>query len=383
MPLPTSGLINSATINVELGRAANAPFSISGPTERVLAGKPSGKIMFSDFYGKANEFVVTIGSSGPVNMHALFSAETWASGITKRVIIPDGVTITGADQSVADSPDIDRSGGIAGVSGSATNPAGKVILENHGVIQGGKSLGGRFGLHDGKGGRGGKALHWSHANKLQLINHGIIRGGGGGGGAGGQGGAGFILENFIAKEPENGGPLTGLAIVPSHTVWEMVPSGRFHVNRLHWGGVMVLDDPLASNNSKTEYTVGIYTYFKGELVSTVSSVRNFRIWREFPAQKQIPTVGGNGGNGGNGAGNGTNNTGGTLGSAGGTNAGTGGSGGLGGEWGGAGTHGTAGTNGNASTPPLSGRAGVAGEAIQGIANVDIIENTGQIIGPQE
>lgn len=52
MTLPTSGNITAAMINTELGRLSNAPFDINGTEERELAGKPSGAIAFSDFYGK-------------------------------------------------------------------------------------------------------------------------------------------------------------------------------------------------------------------------------------------------------------------------------------------------------------------------------------------
>jgi len=54
MTLPSSGPMSASMINVELGRASNAPFNINGSAERALAGKPSGAISFSDFYGKSN-----------------------------------------------------------------------------------------------------------------------------------------------------------------------------------------------------------------------------------------------------------------------------------------------------------------------------------------
>jgi hypothetical protein len=46
--------MTAALINAELGRAANAAFSLDGAQERALAGKPSGALAFSDFYGKSN-----------------------------------------------------------------------------------------------------------------------------------------------------------------------------------------------------------------------------------------------------------------------------------------------------------------------------------------
>jgi len=42
MTLPTSGTISISMINLELGRAANAPFSFNGAEERALAGKSGG-----------------------------------------------------------------------------------------------------------------------------------------------------------------------------------------------------------------------------------------------------------------------------------------------------------------------------------------------------
>lgn len=61
MVLPVSGAISASMINTELFRSANAQFSIGGTLERELAGKPSGPISFSDFYGKS---WVTPGSAG-------------------------------------------------------------------------------------------------------------------------------------------------------------------------------------------------------------------------------------------------------------------------------------------------------------------------------
>ncbi|RJG46639.1 hypothetical protein [Mesorhizobium sp. DCY119] len=49
MTLPSSPPISASQINVELGRAPDAPFSITGAEERALAGVPSGPISFSDF----------------------------------------------------------------------------------------------------------------------------------------------------------------------------------------------------------------------------------------------------------------------------------------------------------------------------------------------
>ncbi|MGX0136354.1 hypothetical protein [Cupriavidus metallidurans] len=65
MALPSSGPLTAAMINVELGRAADAPFSLNGAEERGLAGKLAGAISFADFYGKSNGtlYTVTVGSA--------------------------------------------------------------------------------------------------------------------------------------------------------------------------------------------------------------------------------------------------------------------------------------------------------------------------------
>lgn len=65
MTLQSSGLISASDINLELGRVATAPFSLTGTEERALAGVPTGVISFSDFYGKSSSLlestVITLG----------------------------------------------------------------------------------------------------------------------------------------------------------------------------------------------------------------------------------------------------------------------------------------------------------------------------------
>jgi len=55
MTLPTTGAMSIAMINLELGRDANAPFSLDGAQERKLADREEGEaISLDDFYGKSS-----------------------------------------------------------------------------------------------------------------------------------------------------------------------------------------------------------------------------------------------------------------------------------------------------------------------------------------
>lgn len=55
MALPGNGkTISASLINVELKRSASAAFSMGGAAERKLAGKTSGAISLSDFWGKSS-----------------------------------------------------------------------------------------------------------------------------------------------------------------------------------------------------------------------------------------------------------------------------------------------------------------------------------------
>ena len=56
MALPSSGVMKASMIRAELGKTSGS-WSINAAESRKLAGKPSGTIKFSDFYGK--DFIIT------------------------------------------------------------------------------------------------------------------------------------------------------------------------------------------------------------------------------------------------------------------------------------------------------------------------------------
>lgn len=91
MTLQSSGPISAQNINVELGRAAGAAFSLGGAAERALAGVPSGAISFSNFYGKSNSVAVSYESTAQnVNASSSYSfsaMDIGAAAADRRVFI--------------------------------------------------------------------------------------------------------------------------------------------------------------------------------------------------------------------------------------------------------------------------------------------------------
>lgn len=63
MTLQTSGTITASDINTELSKTSTSALKLSDTDARALAGKSSGIIKYSDFYGKSSS--VTLGSYGP------------------------------------------------------------------------------------------------------------------------------------------------------------------------------------------------------------------------------------------------------------------------------------------------------------------------------
>jgi len=374
MALPSSGIITAAMINAELGRASNAAINLNDPAVRALAGKPSGAISFSDFYGKSSEVVVTLTSRTAVCLQDLFSAADWASNTAKRVVIPSGVEIgaTNLDWALVQAWD---------ATGQAGSWGGSLTLENRGVISG---MGGA--ANSGRGGNALRIIFGGRSGQKLLVNNlGTIRGGGGGGGRagnGGQGGNGVWWNQYWVYDPSNGAWLYNLW--NPGTYWNTTYMGA----ELYW-----YDTRVASglNNGATTFETGGWVYERGPMaVDNGGGLAAYHIRRRRLQSDPVYTTGGAGGAGGNGgvgqgygqsASAGANGAGG---SAGGTNAGAGGTGGRGGNGGGWGAAGAAGATGNTGAAGNNGGGyagaggaggGAAGYYLTGSANVTWL-NTG-------
>lgn len=380
MALPNSGLLTAQMINVELGRAATAPFNLNGAAERALAGKPTGPISMSDFYGKSSEIVVRITANGTTNdlVKNLFSPADWASDTTKRLIINPGVEISGEwGYALAIS---DNASGASGSFG------GELIIENRGYLSGKPG--------NPNGGAGGAALYANmkgkNGQKAKLYNYGTIRSGGGGGGRGGNGGNGTATTT--QREPASG------EYYDTSNRWEfanVAGPGPYTMNpgcRYWWAGAYVeVTRATGGNQNYTQHDNGGWTYYRGSKREE-GAVRNAQNGQQVGGyerlgvyrakQATVGTSGGAGGDGGRGQGYGATAQPGSNGAGGGTNAGAGGRGGDGGGWGQNGAAGATGANGNAGNGAGGQAGGIAGFAIDGLSNIDIVLN-GTVIGPTQ
>jgi len=351
MALPTSGTITAAMINTELGRAANAAFNLNDSAVRALAGRPSGAISFSDFYGKAAETVLYAPSNSfATNIADIFNnaeAGLWASTTKKKRLIVNqavGPLVINSAFGAGLTIEVTSAGSINGFGGAA----------NSGV--------------------GGNALNITTATGITLINNGVIRGGGGGGGKGGNGGTGTF--NISERVPPSGDYPYGTAA--GQAMWTVLSSSE-----LRWDGALLAG---SFGTGVTQITVGEWTYHRSTLVATLppGTLPN----QPFPAfryavfrTRTITTTssGGAGGNGGRGQGWDGAAAAGANGAAGGTNAGAGGKGGNGGAYGNAGATGATGASGNAGAGAAGTAGGAAGKAINGYNRVSY-SGSGSLLG---
>jgi len=180
MTLPVSGPISFNAINVELNVAGTTTANINQASYRALAGVPSGTISLSNFYGKTNEFLFTIGSNQTnANLRTLAVNAGWNQ--ISRVV----ATINGGVYVSANST------GTPGLTVDGSFPNGVELVNNGFIIgMGGNGGAGADGMtgesvtSGNPGSAGGPALVASVG--VAVRNNGTIGGGGGGGGGGGQ-----------------------------------------------------------------------------------------------------------------------------------------------------------------------------------------------------
>ncbi|WP_273794600.1 hypothetical protein [Brucella intermedia] len=297
-------------------------------------------------------------------MQDLFSPTDWASATKKRVVIPAGVEIGGNNLDWALVPAWDA-------TGQAGSWNGDLILENRGVISGVPG-----GGNSGRGGNCIRAIFGGRSGqKLQLINSGTIRAGGGGGGRGGDGGGGFWDEAYTAREPASGEYYDY-----PNTYWSKSEGMVGFKSWVTWGGTQVFS--VGDSNIGSYTAADGRTYYRGAQVIKDGYFTRYYVYRTYPASQRHYTSGGAGGNGGNGVGYGAGAGAGAWGAGGGANAGAGGRGGDGGGWGANGAAGAAGGNGNNGGGAPGAGGGPAGYSITGLGYVQVVQNTGVIVGQQ-
>lgn len=377
MTLPSTGILTAEMINAELGRSAKAAINLNDPAVRALAGKPTGAISFSDLRGKSSEIVYKLTDTSIDRMDQCFNAADWASDTLKRIIIPNGTDFGHASRNYALAVGL-SSGGQAGSFN------GRLILE----LEAGAFLSGRGGVANG--GVGGDALYANllgrNGQKLEVINKGTIRAGGGGGGLGGKGGAG------------GGGSTTSTVREPASGDQQGYDNGTtfyfraYNDDTLRWNNTLIASNFNGAVGSyydaepnKLIATIGGYSYYVGTKIAMLDG-NPFEVFVSIYRTSTTTTntnggAGGSGGNGGRGQGFGQALAAGSTGAAGangGASAGkggTGGTGGAGGGWGAAGAKGNNGgagangnrTNGGAGATGANG--GAAGCYVNGNANV--------------
>jgi hypothetical protein len=197
-PISLAGTTTGQSIEVELGGTGTTQISLNCTSVRTLAGVPSGAIVMpTNFYGKANEYNLTI-SANQTNYCLRAAAITAGWNGTTKLIATINAGVYISSNAIA-TPALTVTGSF---------PNGVTIINNGTIaaIGGGGGYGGYYNVNGGTGygGQvgfcGGTALKVLSAVTVNNTN-GIIAGGGGGGG----GGAGKNVTFDVQQSAGGGG----------------------------------------------------------------------------------------------------------------------------------------------------------------------------------
>ena len=173
MPLPSSGAISFADVNVELGLTSTAQISLNDAAVRTLFQVPSGAIAMNNGYGKSNRVALAVTYStntinATVNIASLAGYVAGSTDVT--ITVNSGVYVY---STATNTPGLTITGG---------NASDTCTLVNNGFIlgMGGKGADRLNTLPASSPGRpGGAAM--SIGRNVTITNNSFIAGGGGGG----------------------------------------------------------------------------------------------------------------------------------------------------------------------------------------------------------
>ena len=175
-PISLAGTTAGQSIEIENGGNGTTQISLNDAAVRSLAGVASGAItMPTDFYGKANQFNLTVSSNQTnANLRSLAVSAGWNQSSKVVATINSGVIISS------------NSTGTAALTINGSFPGGLTVT-NNGTIVGmggnGGAGGGNFGSPGPSSGAGGGTGLLAQT-AVTFYNAGVIAGGGGGGGGG-------------------------------------------------------------------------------------------------------------------------------------------------------------------------------------------------------
>lgn len=194
MPLPLTGPLSLAAVNLELGRASDATISLGEPAVRGLAGIATGPISKADLRGKSASFAHTITTHQlQLNLRSYLLAQGWDGASSVELTVAAGIYIWSDNTAI---PALDMGGAF---------PGGLTLI-NKGFIMGKGGDGGYL-----QSNRttyvtptpGGPAI--TLTGPISIDNAAGYIGGGGGGGAGQSGKPEFIFSRVTLYSPGGGG----------------------------------------------------------------------------------------------------------------------------------------------------------------------------------